>query len=666
MNIIVRYILPLLLLTTSVCFGQSLPDRSKNPDDETPQRHAHDSLPAVSYADSLKIYYSFLDNFPADNNAIYPLDTTPHEFQQYERLNKGANFYNATSNSGHAHKNLKFSPNTNPGFFYNDNSFEYYTLTEYNTKYYSGLKPYTNLYYSQAPGSDRDENYFLAEHNQKLGKTIDFGASFNFLNLGGFYSKQAALNANFSTNLRFNTKDYRYGVMLAYYHSRINVSENGGISNDEDFTKNIYSNRKTIDVTLSDAENLIKSGGWHLAQYFYITKTHADTIPADSTKRNNFLKIIHKTNYTRSRSIYTDNKPDYDFYPYCYTGDESAIFDSTVIHSLTNKIAITNSDVNNHKKIVFEVGTELNYHKVNYNTFAKKVPIYSNGIYVISTQRSNINYNIFSIIPYGKASVTLAGFTIQPEAYFSVGNYNIGDYQIKATVSYTLKKLLFLKAAFRSSAVDAPWMYQHINTTTATWNKTLPKSFYNIVFLSAEYTFVDAGAEYNIINNYSYLDQNVTPQQYNEKAIHYFSAYINPHINIKRFEISAFLTYQTVSNKDIIRVPDFMGKLSFIYKQPLFKKALMTQIGIDVCYNTPFYAEAYMPSIRSFYLQDDVKTGNFPYIDAYFRFQVKRAKIFVEFINVTSGLLGYNYIAVPHYPLNDRQLRFGVSWYFHD
>ncbi len=34
--------------------------------------------------------------------------------------------------------------------------------------------------------------------------------------------------------------------------------------------------------------------------------------------------------------------------------------------------------------------------------------------------------------------------------------------------------------------------------------------------------------------------------------------------------------------------------------------------------------------------------------------------------NVAKGLLGYNYMMIPHYPLPDRLFKLSVSWRFYD
>jgi hypothetical protein len=612
---------------------------------------------AQALPDSLAIYYGYLKDFPLDSLTLTPIDTTLFRYHIFDELYRQENFYNTTSNTGHAHRPLIFTPNLNAGYYYNYDGFEQYLQSTQNTKYFSSLKPYFNLMYSRAPGNERDESYFNAEHNQRIGQTIAFGFNFNFLNNEGFYIRQTAKNANFNANLRFHTRDYRYGFLFAYYHTRLNILENGGVKNLTDFTENNFSNRKTIDVNLTNASNFIKRGGWYFSHYFKLMK-------ADTTRKENHLQLRHSINFVRDRNIYQDTRPDTNFYNYFYTNDNSAIFDSTVFKSLKNNFAFTNFDNGNKAWFQFEVGADVDYHNIQYYVFANNVTVTDEGLSIISSQEEVNKYNIYNIIPYGKFLLKFANFTLIPEAHFSLGNYNNGDYNVSGLLNYDYKKFSF-EAEYNSAATDVPWMYSQIKTTTTAWENSFKKVFYNQANVSVKYSSLELGVKYMLVNNYAYLNQDITPQQH-EGAINYLSAYFSAGYDLKRFEISGSVVYQYTSNKDVMRIPDLVGKITFIYKQPLFKKALMSQIGFDVVYNTPFYAEAYMPSIRSFYLQDEVKTGNYPYINAYFRFQVKRARVFVEFINVTSGLLGYNYIGVPHYPLNDRQFKFGVSWYFHD
>ena len=120
------------------------------------------------------------------------------------------------------------------------------------------------------------------------------------------------------------------------------------------------------------------------------------------------------------------------------------------------------------------------------------------------------------------------------------------------------------------------------------------------------------------------------------------------------------------SNKDLIRVPDFMARISIYPTLSLFKNAAVFQPGIDILYTTSYYASAYMPALRMFYLQDEKKIGNYPYIDVFANLMVKRFRIFVKYEHL-NDLWGENrYYMIPHYPAQGSALKFGLSWSFYD
>lgn len=608
-------------------------------------------------SDSIKIYYNYIDEFPFDSSYRRLIDTSLANFHLYDNQYDIDNFYITTGQAGHAHKSMKYEPNINPGFYFKDISFEKHILTKYNAKYYSGLKPYTSLFYMHGPGSDKDESYFKAEHNQKLGKTIVTGFDFDFLKAEGFYTRQEARDANFNGNFRFNTKDFRYGFLVAYYHSRVNVMENGGIVADSLLANKTYSNRKTIDVKISNATNLIKTGGWNFSQYFYFTKQ-------GSEYRKNFAKLIHRFEFYRNRSVFEDKNPDYNnIYTSNFTNYTNYVFDSTVTKNVFNNIAFSTLDKRNKRKFQLEVGVNINYSNISYFTKIKNFEMPEPTSY--NFDRLSLNrFGLYDITPYAKFHVNFAGLIIKPEAYFTLGSQNNADYLFGGNIEKLFGDFK-IDMSFYSSANEAPWFFKKLYSTNFQWNNDFKKTFYNKAHLHLSYNFFDINAKYTLVNNFTYLDQNIHPQQ-SDKAINYLIVDTKLFFNIKYFDVGGYFAYQFVDNKDILRVPDFLGKIFFIYKQPLFQKKLMTHIGFDVVYNTPFYADAYMPSIRSFYLQDEVKTGNYPYINTYIRFQVKNARFFVKVNNVASGLFGYNYFSVPHHPMNDRQFKFGVSWYFHD
>ena len=88
----------------------------------------------------------------------------------------------------------------------------------------------------------------------------------------------------------------------------------------------------------------------------------------------------------------------------------------------------------------------------------------------------------------------------------------------------------------------------------------------------------------------------------------------------------------------------------------------MMQPAVVLNYFTEYYADAYMPALRTFYLQNKVKVGNYPFLDFYITFKLKRANIYVGYTNIYSFTQLHRYISTPHYPMSDPKFIFGVKW----
>jgi hypothetical protein len=74
-----------------------------------------------------------------------------------------------------------------------------------------------------------------------------------------------------------------------------------------------------------------------------------------------------------------------------------------------------------------------------------------------------------------------------------------------------------------------------------------------------------------------------------------------------------------------------------------------------------------VPGIGMYAVQgNETKTevGNYPLINVYANFHLKHTRFFIMMSHVNSGMGDKNYFFTPHYVLNDRILRFGLSWNF--
>ena len=129
--------------------------------------------------------------------------------------------------------------------------------------------------------------------------------------------------------------------------------------------------------------------------------------------------------------------------------------------------------------------------------------------------------------------------------------------------------------------------------------------------------------------------------------------------------LDAVVTYQHSTKEDIIPLPA-LNVYANLYLNFSIAKVLKCHLGGDVRWFTKYKAPDFVPGIAQYAVQENadsrVEIGNYPIINVYANFHLKQARFFVmmSHINSTAG----NYFLTPHYPLNQRILRFGISWNF--
>lgn len=126
------------------------------------------------------------------------------------------------------------------------------------------------------------------------------------------------------------------------------------------------------------------------------------------------------------------------------------------------------------------------------------------------------------------------------------------------------------------------------------------------------------------------------------------------------------VTYQKSSNSDALPLPTF-NIYSNLYLKFKIAKVLKCDFGVDVRYFTKYYAPDYCPGLGLYAVQtgdDKIETGNYPIANLYANFHLKRTRFFIMMSHVNGGSGNKNYFLTPHYPLNGRVLRFGLSWNF--
>ena len=205
------------------------------------------------------------------------------------------------------------------------------------------------------------------------------------------------------------------------------------------------------------------------------------------------------------------------------------------------------------------------------------------------------------------------------------------------------------------------WFEEYYYSNNFRWDNDFDASTSLLVKASYELPFITIGLKQSIIDNYVYFGTDAKPKQY-LGTLNISSLYSTFNLKLNKLEMIGFASFQTSNNKDIIHLPSFQAKMKIAYNITLVKNNSMMQPSITINYFTKYYADAYMPVLRTFYLQNEVRIGNFPYIDLCVTFKIKRANIYILYTNMYSLTNDNRYFTTPHYPIRDSRFCLGINW----
>ena len=126
-------------------------------------------------------------------------------------------------------------------------------------------------------------------------------------------------------------------------------------------------------------------------------------------------------------------------------------------------------------------------------------------------------------------------------------------------------------------------------------------------------------------------------------------------------------TYQHSSKESVLPVPAFNAYTNLYIKFKVVK-VLNVDLGADMRYFTSYEAPDYSPYMGQYTVQgngeNNVKIGNYPIVNVYANVHIKHTRFFVMMSHINAGQGDKNYFFAPHYPMNERVFRIGVSWNF--
>ena len=627
--------------------------------------------------------------------------------------------YNTLGNLGSPRINRIFIDRQADGQFIFTQPYDFFIKRPQDFLFTNTLSPITNLTYNTCGDRLNGEDHFTAKFGVNVNKRLGFGANFDYIYGRGYYDSQSTSHANYTLYGSYLGERYEAHLLASLNHQK--VAENGGITDDDYIVhpESFRDSYTTSEIPVVLRRNWNRNDNQHVffthrynvgfnrkvrmtdeeieARKFAIASQQeqaekkrlesADSLqnmaeeaaPIDTTWMKNeyvpvtsFIHTLHLDNYRR---IYQGYQTPKGYYAHTFptvaplSGD--SIYDKTGHFAMKNTFAIALLEgFNKYAKAGLKGFVA---HEMKHFTLPD------------STTRTE-SYNEHTVYVGGQISKTEGTLLhYDATAEFGVAGANSGEVTVdgQADLNFRLLGDTVQLAAKGFFHLQSPtFYYTHYHSRHFWWdNDDLDKTAHTRIegILSWQRTHTQLRVAVDDISKYAYfgtsyqvdslsnrLGNTVTPRQCGDN-ISLLTVSLQQSLKYKIMHLDARLTYQKSSKEDIIPLPR-LNLYANLYLRFKIAHVLDCDMGADVRFFTSYYAPDFVPGIAQYAVQENhenrVKVGNYPFVNVYANFFLKHARFFVMMSHVNSPSDGGKYFLTPHYPTNQRLLRFGVSWNF--
>lgn len=547
-------------------------------------------------------------------------------------------------------------------FFYSPYFSSYFTKSS-DRSYFKTFHPYTSIHYTTGGNKKTFEQTVDVFHTQNVNRKLNFGFRIHNYSSGGVYVNQRTRLYAISAFSSYEGSNYSIYGQVNYNGAKNN--ENGGLVNDT--LLELMNDSKTtsdgLPVRLSKANSQIKNWNFRIDQVFNNAPTSSD-VPAG------LFKLGHTIEYSSyKRKYYDDTRTGIDTTFYSkYYGYTRMSNDSVVFQELVNTVSLSLGVVNfwGAPSVCVYVGNQLGQWT---NNFPAPITTISDGIYVVDGSSRKSLYNNWLGASF-KGLSTAFTWDFDVKSYWTGSRQ--GDFEASVKLKFGQNDWKYIPGLILEGwqkRTSPSWLLSNLVSSHFIWNSSLDPTNETTLKGSLLLNLIKTNitGQWSRYDHYVMFDNGANP--YSSKAFHYFSVKAENTVSFWKFKTQNSGIVQSVTD-NVIHIPDFCIShslwLDYNLHFNLTGGDLNMNIGYLLQYYPSFYADAYMPATGVFYRQVNSKVGNYPYLDLFAIFQVKRTQFFLRYDHVNEGFTGRNYYSSYLYPMPGRMLKFGVRWYLAD
>jgi len=627
-----------------------------------------DTSMAKTNTNSWKNYTTRTSYKKLNSEKVYYPDTSLHTFH---RRPFSQAWQQDMGNLGSPTQNLLFTPEDRLGPTLGYHVFDVYRFLPDSLCFYNTNRPYSEFTYQLGSKLEQMASVLFSAN---VKPNWNFTFDYRKVNSPGYYKIQRTNHDAVYLSSNYKSLNQHYELYAGIIYNKMQQDENGGITADSQLLYQDYADKQTMDVAFENPNySITRSSVTNMQRDFTIMLQHGYTwgktdtfYSQDSTQYTYKLKprfrITHKMELSTEKHEFKDLVPDSTRYAATglfnhgfingdfYTPGQDSVLSQQKWFWIDNRILING--------FVGKPGNELAFSAGAGNRLDQFTTAYGTG----STQ-SNLTNN-YLVGEIKKEALHPGEWFYQANTQFFLTGSEAGNFLLHASLGRELKNNWGdLVAGFQQSLNSAPYNYTIFETEYDTITKSYNKESVTQVYATISSPKLRFSVSFHnyLINNYIYINQQELPAQYSN-SFNISQLSVRKVFKVWKFYLDNEFAYQQVTADAPINVPALLGRHQLSIESDMFKTSLRVATGIEVRYNTSYYAAGYDPFFNRFYYQNTYYTGNsFPVASVFLNFRVKRFRAYIMGDQLQEFFFKNN-INYHGYPAQDAMVRFGFVW----
>ena len=616
------------------------------------------------------------------------LDTTLTRFPQARFWLHDTTFQQDLGALGTASRPLLYQPNLQLGARFGRNVFDRYARDATAVPYYDSRSPYSFFRVIQ---SGAGEQVFELSYSRSLKKNFSVGFTYERIAsnkiLAARYSRDALVeHSNLLFFGRLQSENERYHLLFNYSNVRHRAIEQGGI---RPITRRIKNPDSAGADSITTGETQPRDLFNYAQQRVYLNLVsgsapsnteHRDELYFTQTYRllSRGLTVYHTFDAKRQYNSYLDpalvrlnareiSNPRVLFYPRVL-GNTNAILDRAEYQQLENTVGVLGRT----EAVEYRLYGRLR----NANLTAQTLP---NNQF--SATPANTGLNLVTV--GGRPPAILQAFVGGTAAF----NYR-KIYAIETAGEYKFFDEYWLRAAVRTGPLSAEILRSSYSPTltqqelvgnnyewhylpgsdsafTNTSNSQLTGRLRLKLPDLGRFTQQRFQASVSLVNIANLIFYNIKGMPEQAKVARNLQVVHAQHqARLGRFGIDNEATYTRGGDVDGVRIPSLVTNSRIYYESYIFRKAMFSQVGAEMYYQSRLLAFDYSPSTQQFYQQNHFTIRNYPVVNVFFVADIKAVSIFLKYSHVNQGIYRDGYFTTPYYSGYPRRFTLGLKWNF--